>query len=546
MDKTVSGSEQASSNAKNGSLIKVLIMDDEPKVRKALHTLLNMSNYAIEIIGEAETGIQGLKLMEDLEPDLIFLDIVMPVMDGLEVLAHLQRKQAPKHVIIVSGFDDFNYAKQAISFNVIDYILKPFDLEDVESALKKAVERMNVQEAMLAMESTITRNKKESLLRRQDLIKQKIYEGKVLTPEENLELPAFTEKGALWHVHIMVVQNYYDSVSDRYHGDRELFSYIVCKFFGEMLEQYGRAYVIGSSSTYPHLVYWILVSQEVGPKVLAEMTVSIKKVLKVDCFFLSKEEPVAGDRVGSSIQKLEEVIVYTHLKHLGNGHNAAMLKESKSAPELLISQISELTRKINYVIKHAQKNRVENIVCELFERWESQGALTCHFLFLAYSSIANISTDGDLSDNSPIDSFNFGLKMKFNAELIRSYFIHLIMEMIDIQQKGDLDGAGDRIGLVKAYIDAHYAEPLSLNHLAHQFYISKEYLANRFKQKFALTVHQYLHGIRLRKALELLMDPQYRISDVALMVGYDNFSYFNKLFRKEYGLTPTEYRDKHY
>ncbi|SFM27385.1 Two-component response regulator, YesN/AraC family, consists of REC and AraC-type DNA-binding domains [Paenibacillus sp. 1_12] len=524
-------------------LIKVLIIDDEPKVRKALHTLLNLSDYGVDIIGEAETGIQGLKLMEDLEPDLIFLDIVMPVMDGLEVLAHLQRKQVYKHIIIVSGFDDFNYAKQAISFNVIDYILKPFDLEDVECAMKKTVERMNLQKTMMAMESTLTRNKKESLLRRQDLIKQKIYEGKALTTEEKLELPAFSEKN-LWQVHIVVVQNYYASVSDRYHGDRELFSYIVCKFFGEMLDSYGYSYVIGSSSTYQHLVYWILVSPEAGQRVLMELVSSIKKVLKVDCFFLNKVEPVRGDRVSSSIHKLEEVIVHTHLNYLNIDHKTVICKESKPTPELLISQISELTRKINYIVKHAQKNRVENIVGELFERWENQGALTCHFLFLAYSSIANISPEGDLSDNSPIDSFNFGLKMKFNVESIRSYFIHLIVEKINIQHKGELDASGDRIGLVKAYIDVHYAEPLSLNSLAHQFYISKEYLANRFKSKFTMTVHQYLHGIRLRKSLVLLMDRQYRISDVALMVGYDNFSYFNKLFRKEYGLTPSEYRDK--
>src|SRR5665647_2614462 len=111
-------------------MIKVLIIEDEPKVRKALQTLLALSDYAIEIVGEGETGIKGLKLIEDLNPDLIFLDIVMPEMDGLEVLAHLQRKQEYRQVIIVSGFDDFNYAKQAISFNVIDYILKPFDQDD--------------------------------------------------------------------------------------------------------------------------------------------------------------------------------------------------------------------------------------------------------------------------------------------------------------------------------------------------------------------------------------------------------------------------------
>lgn len=96
---------------------------------------------------------------------------------------------------------------------------------------------------------------------------------------------------------------------------------------------------------------------------------------------------------------------------------------------------------------------------------------------------------------------------------------------------------------VKEYIDLFYHQELTLAGLAEQFYISKEYLASRFKQVYGCTVVRYIHRARLEAAKELLRQDELSVSSIASAVGFDHFSYFNKIFKREYGMTPTQFRE---
>lgn len=125
---------------------KLIVADDEPKIRRGLENILNWNDFNIEIVGEAEDGEIALEIIAEKKPDIILLDINMPFLNGLNLLQKLKDINNNSIVIIISGYDDFQYAQKALQFNVFDYILKPVNKKIIEEIILKAVNKLNTME----------------------------------------------------------------------------------------------------------------------------------------------------------------------------------------------------------------------------------------------------------------------------------------------------------------------------------------------------------------------------------------------------------------
>lgn len=122
---------------------RLVIADDEPKIRRGIENVLNWKEFNIEIAGEAEDGEIALEVIKEKKPDIIFLDINMPFLNGLNLLQKLKDINNKSIIIIISGYDDFSYAQKALQFNVFDYILKPVNKKKMEEIIIKAVDKLN-------------------------------------------------------------------------------------------------------------------------------------------------------------------------------------------------------------------------------------------------------------------------------------------------------------------------------------------------------------------------------------------------------------------
>lgn len=122
---------------------RLVVADDEPKIRRGIENVLNWKEFNIEIVGEAEDGEIALEVIKEKKPDIIFLDINMPFLNGLNLLQKLKDIHNNSIVIIISGYDDFSYAQKALQFNVFDYILKPVNKKKMEEIIVKAVDKLN-------------------------------------------------------------------------------------------------------------------------------------------------------------------------------------------------------------------------------------------------------------------------------------------------------------------------------------------------------------------------------------------------------------------
>jgi len=122
---------------------KILIADDEPKIRKGLRNSLNWEELDAEIVGEAEDGEIALKMVQDTKPDIILLDICMPFMNGLQLIENLKREYNDCIIIVITGHDEFSYAHDALRLRVFDYVLKPVSKEQLHSVVLKAIHELS-------------------------------------------------------------------------------------------------------------------------------------------------------------------------------------------------------------------------------------------------------------------------------------------------------------------------------------------------------------------------------------------------------------------
>ena len=121
-------------------MLKVLIADDERIVRKTLRLIGNWDEYEMEIVGEAQNGMEALEMIDQLKPDILLLDMKMPGLSGNQILEQLTGDRKRIHVIVISGYDDFEYARMALKYGAIDYLLKPINRNEFNQALHRIYE----------------------------------------------------------------------------------------------------------------------------------------------------------------------------------------------------------------------------------------------------------------------------------------------------------------------------------------------------------------------------------------------------------------------
>lgn len=150
---------------------KLVIADDEPKIRRGIGKILMWEEFNIEIVGEAEDGETALKLIQEKNPHIILLDINMPFLNGLEILQKLNDINDKSIVIIISGYDNFFYAQKAVQFNVFDYVLKPVSKKNLEEIIVRAINKLN----KIEKENNYLEWAKEQLTENKDRRQKKMF-----------------------------------------------------------------------------------------------------------------------------------------------------------------------------------------------------------------------------------------------------------------------------------------------------------------------------------------------------------------------------------
>lgn len=521
---------------------KVLIADDEYWTREKLRRMIEWEKYSLECLRPAENGEEVLRRMKEEQPDILITDINMPYVNGVELLKEIQQNYPDVISFVISGYDDFDYVKDSFLAGSVNYLLKPVSKMDLVNALSRALEKISEKQSRrqeLQKTASLIQDREFSQLldkkdiplvpgsglsckedyngaslmlvkihNMQELAKQYQYDQYLISwsvKKKLLEL-AGGEKGILVFNYIYRSNEFLLMVKPEY--DRaELLAVKILNYFGENIASpvtvvvSGQVYSLESmNQIYTQMISALMTRTfaQQNQIIHCEEQTMIQK---------RKIETPFGDRQAQELRQL------------------LRKKKGKAAKDYIREQImtAEQTELWTYLDMRQTVKKIVNVIQEQFaDKMDAQTAV-------------DMENFADLADRT-------------TGMMDQQALCELLDEIVDyVIAMDEIKVADTTRELVKqaaAYIDAHYYEDLTLASLAEQFFVEHSYFSRLFRQEMGENVMLYIARTRIRHAMEYIREGEKSLTEIALLTGYDDYTYFNRVFRKMTGQSPREYRNQ--
>lgn len=519
---------------KADSLMKVFLVDDEISIRENLRNSFPWEEHGFQLIGEAPDGEMALPMLRDLNADILLTDIRMPFMDGMRLCEEVQRTMPWVERIILSGYDDFAYAQKAISFGVSEYLLKPVTSKELEEALDRVrnriLEKRRERENLTAMQERVSSG--NQFLRDKLLASLFTDEG---DPEDDDAL-----RRQMRELGVNLTAGCYTVVDIAFEAEGEVRN--ACRnALTALADMSGGSTFVCASPKGARAVVLGDNPEDAEERAysFANSAVHLPELIRNETLLIG-----VGDTVNDFHELRRSMRSARHARHLlaaegtpGRRVTGANEETSKQTP-LTEAELSPLYERLQY----AARDNVEPILTEYTKTMEPDialGYLRVAALLAARQMIheAGGHTRDVLEEDQVSEALHTEGEEGFHllAELIRT-----AMTYRDESGKGI---SNPNVSRARDYLSRNYADPnLMLQDVAGEVHMSQSHFSTVFSQETGLTFTQYLTALRIGKAKELLEATEMRSSQIAQEVGYNDSHYFSYLFKKNTGLTPSEYR----
>ncbi|WNS42957.1 response regulator transcription factor [Paenibacillus sp. MMS20-IR301] len=514
-------------------MIKVLIVDDEPKLREGMRTLIPWEEQGYTVVGTAANGYEALDKFRQLSPGLVMADIRMPGMDGLELISELRKESPNCHVLILSGYADFEYAKRAIAYHIDGYLLKPVDEDELITYLQELREKISLEERISEWQAAEPARNSEVLIR--ELLQMKdgsAAPGELaaeLGLEGSCEVVLLELKGLNKgedireeQVRLLMEQHWAEE------EDRGLF-FMLPPYMGVMLKaplkddaardslwlelqhvvtKEGLAFqaAAGGAAVRPEEAFW---------------SFNTARARLDDAFFgqentlLSGKQDHWNEPLRSPVQQEEEPDPERDVEvQLLLAVEAGSGEVARGLTQQIVRQLVLTRREETYI-----KDNLMRIVSSTIARLEAANPDARALIARLASPMGEVYSSGNLHDVE---------------RLVAAY-------MEQISGLMGSSGRGDEIKRITDLIQRRYNENLKLGSLSEIFNYNSAYLGKMFKNQVGEHFNTYLDKVRIEKAKQLLTQGM-KVYEVAERVGYMNSDYFNAKFRKYVGVSPSAFR----
>ncbi|WP_308636165.1 response regulator transcription factor [Paenibacillus silvisoli] len=528
-------------------MYKAIIIDDELPARRAIRALGEWEKYGVEVVAEAENGKQGLSLLEEHKPDVVFVDMKMPLMGGEQFLEKARSAYPDACYIVISGFDDFAYARSAMKAGSIDYLLKPIRKADLNGVIEQAIAIIDKRREQHSHESRtqIYRNLSAPL------VKEKIYStiidrsGRFHHIRELEAVLGPETADSRYRAVVFKLLNVTEAIEGKFAGDAHAFYFALTNAVDELLGAFGQTFSFKNSRDDQELVAIVKTTGRNAEPGFGMGWLSDKLTALFTVKLVAAEGAAETfERLGDSYDAAQRTLMAL---------NMIDLRPVPGQKEAAEADRPSLLERMNLIAQAMESGSEQQAVQELrkwLEEIEAAGVVTmsgmlameAELRLLAESLLAAFKVD-EQEAAAELERFDRLLRGKIYEFLV---FKHAVISfMISLfAVLGRAGGGASTPEKIKAYIDLHYFEELPVSFFAERFHMSKEHLTRVFKQKYALGIHEYQLQIRMTKAKEWLSDKALKIQTVSEMVGFRDQNYFSKAFKKYTGLTPLEFRAK--
>lgn len=504
--------------------MKILIVEDEVNAREGLGSLLGKLSDNYIVCGKASDGEQGLMLAKEHKPDLIFTDIEMPKLNGLDMLEKIKEDSQDPYVIILSGYSDFKYAQKGIKLGVEEYLLKPITYSALKSSMEQIERKFSLKKAALLEEG---------------IPNEEILEQILLNKGKNLENFYKVIKSNIKEDENMYLVNLY--LRDKYEEKSEF----IIKEIYEFMKHYKiEVFYYSVLKEYNYLPIFINTT-----KAFLEFI----KMLKYNLLFSLRESGFSS--ITASIININELaeIGYSFNKLQGLSKWPIVLGNDEVIYEELISKLK--INKCNY------PREIENEVLKAIKNNDQARLVDSNEKFILYLK-ANVYNPVDIIDVCSKYIFSILIASKgCNNDLYTEFKNEGILDSIKISctfdelkerleyvinkvcERNNEEFTVNSLIVRKAinYIKEYYSDKISLEDIASGMNITTEYLSRLFTKELRKSFSDYLKEFRIEKAKELLTNKKMKIYEIGEKVGYSDSKYFCKVFKESTGMSPKEY-----
>lgn len=533
-------------------MLKVFLVEDEAIIREGLRDNIPWQQYGYSFVGEASDGEQALPLIRQSRPDVLITDIKMPFMDGLG-LSKLVAKELPgTKIIIISGYDDFDYARQAIAIGVEEYLLKPI----TKAMLIKTLEEVRQKIQSEREQESYLEKFRSEIQEYEQFSRRRFFEQIV---EGQLSVEEIYEKADKLNMNIhascynLVLYNVQSSDRKPVASADPLIQLRdeLLRFFMEAPEY---LLVRQNLTTYAVLIQGDQDQIELFTRRCVEMVQSLASAYEREVeWYLAYGTPV--ERLSSlpaCYSEVSRILSYRHLllnQHILTKESIQYMAPGEEESSLKNLDMDKIDPSIlRGFLQNGQPRELENFVQEYVKslRDASRSKLFCQYLLLnvRFTTIAYVESLGYTQEE-----FLDGMEcvkligQNVSEEALESYIQEMLGKALDMREKESKSQCRNIIRQALAYIDEHYAaENISLKEVAGYTNVSANYFSAVFSQEMQQTFVEYLTQKRMEKAKELLRRTDKRSAEIAVEVGYKDPHYFSFVFRKTQGCTPRDYR----
>ena len=542
-------------------MLKIFLAEDEVVVRETIKRMIPWEELGFELVGEAADGEMALPLLLRQQPDLLITDIKMPFMDGL-TLARLAKKEIPGlKVVILSGYDDFNYAKQAIGIGVEDYLLKPITKNALIERLSEIRSRYEhektqkeyyekFQREMQAYEKNSSRDFFEALVggsmdmmevykRAEKLgldIVAEAYNVLIFTMNCDEDFSGQRDEYSSWEAESLeLLENFFAGHSSAMLFRSNIFSYgVLLKGQRETIEENTRACV--------DEIRKILSRQNGRREWFLAVGQSVERLSQIQ-----KSYHTASRAFSQRYLYDENILYYDEMETMEYPGGQAETEDNAYLQKVDVNALNPAI--LQKFLSNGLQEETENFVKDYFyaigqEPMESLVFRNYVILNVRFSVISFIKGLGcDTNEMESADTEEVLAESGKNMESAIAYAKKMISQAIEIRDQNSGNKNRSILKTAVDFIDSHYMdEEISLNTVANVANVSSNHFSALFSQNMGQTFIEYLTTLRMNKAKELLRCTGMRSSEIAGEIGYKDAHYFSYLFKKTQGMTPSDYR----
>jgi two-component system response regulator YesN len=533
-------------------MYRVMIVDDEPIIRRGIRNSIAWNEHEMEIVGEAANGQEALDIADRLQPDIVIADICMPEIDGLEMSERLLMKYPDIKIIILTGYDEFEYAQRACKLGVVDYVLKPTDADDLLAVLENTKKSINSeQNSRIKMKELEQQLQKHMPVIRENYLVRLITGVQTLQElDDNQRVLNIQDRCGIFQVAVL---DYDSTLEDSsFTGHVEMLHFAVKNICKEMIDEQNLGWTFYNALGQITILFYFQEEKEEPARLIFDLMDKIQqminKTLKAAFSIGIGRGYERIKNIKRSYEEAKEALEYRFI----TGENSILFIDDVQAGchEPKWNDLLKIEKEILVNISKEKEDIILLLLDRFFEQIKSQPAITplwakakCYELvsnlYLAFNDLAAQERRLEKTPDELYHDIHQSVSLSSAFALVENF----VREILTIISQARNNRTRKLIEMGKEYIQQHFNEEISVADIAGHLYVTPNYFSRIFKKETGEGCIEYINRVRMEEAKKLLKSTLYLTYEIGNMVGFKDANYFSLAFKKYTGMSPTEYRD---